>query len=141
MKTTYIISLLLPLSIIFSGCDTSILNIGWKVDNSTLINNCKDNGWYAVAENDTISCYFENSYCDALDLYNWKCFNEPYMPDSFDESLAEEKCKEINWTVESVNAWWEDLNLCFFSDGSVCSLKEVYDWECNIEWDNNLIAN
>lgn len=133
MKAIYILPIFF-FSIIFSGCKQNIIETEEKVDNTTLANYCTDNWWYVATENNVLSCFFENSYCGALAFYKWECLNEPYISNEYDEAIAEEKCESAGWSIEVLNSWWDEIKICFLADDTICSLQELYDWECIEEY-------
>ena len=103
-----------------------------EIEKSELVEFCEVNGWY-IWWKDELVCYFTNSSCTAKDFYNWDCLPQEELESLYNEELAELYCEKSYWTISEVDIWWEKEKICLFPNQSVCSLKDIFYWECDVE--------
>jgi hypothetical protein len=129
MKNYILLGLVITFLWLWAWCENKI-TLSPEVDKEKLIQYCEDNWWY-FWETDWLVCYFFNSSCPALDFYNGDCLPKEESNSSYDENQAIKYCEESYWMVNELEIWWEIEKICFFPDQSVCSLKEIFYWECD----------
>ena len=129
MKKYVLLSLVIAFLWLWTWCENK-LTLSPSVDKEDLIQYCEDNWWY-IWETDWLVCYFFNSSCPALDFYNGDCLPQDVSQSLYDEETAKTYCEKQYWTVNDLEIWWETEKICFFPNQSVCSLKDLFNWECN----------
>lgn len=102
-----------------------------QIEKTTIIQYCESNGWY-IGWTDDMVCYFANSSCNAVEFYEWKCLPVLEQQIEYDENLAEQYCTQQDWVVNTIDVWWNDEKICIFPNQSVCSLIELFNWDCDI---------
>ena len=131
MKKYFWLVLMIPFLWIWAWCENKIIQTP-EIEKSELVEFCEVNGWF-IWWTDELVCYFTNSSCMAKDFYNWDCLPQEELESLYDEELAELYCEKSYWTISEVDIWWEKEKICLFHNQSVCSLKDIFYWECNIE--------
>ena len=129
MKKYALLGLVIIFLWLWAWCENK-LTLSPSVDKQDLIQYCEDNWWY-IWETDWFVCYFFNSSCPALDFYNGDCLPQDVSQSLYDEETAKTYCEKQYWTVNELEIWWETEKICFFPNQSVCSLKDLFNWECN----------
>lgn len=129
MNKYVLLGLVITFLWLWAWCENK-LTLSPGVDKQDLIQYCEDNWWY-IWETDWLVCYFFNSSCTALDFYNGDCLPQDVSQSLYDEETAKTYCEKQYWTVNELEIWWETEKICFFPNQSVCSLKDLFNWECN----------
>lgn len=127
MKKLLIVFILFPICFLY-WCEKQVSE-DLNVEKSAIIQYCESNGWF-IAETDSLVCYFSNSSCDALDFYNWDCQISDWIKESYNEEIAIQRCNDNYWIVNSIESEWNESKICLFPNQSVCTLNELFYWEC-----------